>query len=462
MKKKKKKKKKKKRFQSICIPTGRSFEWYTGPSEVERILQLHFRNNNSNNNSSNNNNNNKNNYKNMNNDNDDETSFDQKRIIHPGSGNSLLPIYLRDKYSTLYQYVVDCSEVAIMEMKSRHDQLYKDYQNDNHPKQSSIQLSTSKSCRIDYLVEDLLSNDSLSNDVNQFHAWVDKGFIDALFSSFDDESQKTSCRQLFEKANRILTSPSTSQNGGICVVVTLAQEHSLQLMLDSIDYINYDKKSNESTSSSSYYYYWKPIIHIHELEPLQKGASSLCPFAFVFEKSNTMDPKTTPFTVIFHCQNKKDEYIHCTMQDTNHCTCASLFHDIHKKLETIRMDFAKRQNENNTQKQEIKRLVLTTLEIKPSCDFEMSSLDDLSNKITMCPDYKKTFTSLTWRNSTIVPIGFGISKLAMECLIDSEQVEDLCEFILDTEGEDVIQSIDINWDATVPVGDAMSCLQKSK
>ena len=49
---------------------------------------------------------------------------------------------------------------------------------------------------------------------------------------------------------------------------------------------------------------------------------------------------------------------------------------------------------------------------------------------------------IAWRGHEIVPIGFGISKLVVTCVINSDDVERLAEMIAETE-EDEVQSVDI-------------------
>ena len=56
-----------------------------------------------------------------------------------------------------------------------------------------------------------------------------------------------------------------------------------------------------------------------------------------------------------------------------------------------------------------------------------------------------TFPSITWRESEIRPVGFGVSKLVLKCLADSKELDDLCGgLILDVKGEDAVQSFDID------------------
>ena len=86
-------------FQTVSA--GETFEWYTSPSEVIRILTAVL---NDGNNSCN--------------------GLNGLSAIHVGSGNSMLPIEMA-KASNGKQVVLDCSQVALDEMKQRFDDLVK-------------------------------------------------------------------------------------------------------------------------------------------------------------------------------------------------------------------------------------------------------------------------------------------------------------------------------------------------
>ena len=52
----------------------------------------------------------------------------------------------------------------------------------------------------------------------------------------------------------------------------------------------------------------------------------------------------------------------------------------------------------------------------------------------------------------VVPIGFGISKLVMSCVLESDDLEVLVEAMEDElEG---VQSVDVDWENTFPVADS--------
>jgi translation elongation factor EF-1beta len=57
----------------------------------------------------------------------------------------------------------------------------------------------------------------------------------------------------------------------------------------------------------------------------------------------------------------------------------------------------------------------------------------------------------------IIAIGFGISKLRMSCVVDADELEELVT-VMEEELSDDVQSIDVDWPSTVPVGDARDFL----
>ena len=61
---------------------------------------------------------------------------------------------------------------------------------------------------------------------------------------------------------------------------------------------------------------------------------------------------------------------------------------------------------------------------------------------------------------TIKLIGLGISTIVLKDLVISEVFDKICDCIEEKGGEDVVQSVDIDWDTSVPVRDIMWCLSK--
>jgi len=456
-------------FKSVCLPTGRSFEWYCSPSEVERILLRELKNDN----------------------NHIDGDSNTCRLFHPGSGNSLLPVYLRDKYlgerkekqkqkSSLVlveQCVMDISPVAIEEMKSRHDALYDS--NDNG-------VSSSKST-IDYVVGNVLNTDEspLPYNDNHFNAWIDKGLIDALFGGGDEAlKDREECRQLFMEANRVTSD--------LKIVISLAQDHSLRLMLDAVDFVNSEKKKETGEG-------WASCIHIYELEPLNAGASSLCPFAFVFRKDTKkmkVQEKEEEKVCAFHLLNGQTESIlqtdipyHC---DEHTPSFSETYYSLIKeKIEYIQTEFASKinsatssndddTNNHNGTNSLSGRMMLTQVHIKLDADFLMqdqNNIHKLTSSLSSSQQQDSEYKFLGVKSTKIIPMGFGLSKICLECLMDSDIIDTLEDVLPDLvmkvekdkfvlqndegdEIEEIVQSIDIDWDNTVPVGDAANLLSK--
>jgi translation elongation factor EF-1beta len=116
---------------------------------------------------------------------------------------------------------------------------------------------------------------------------------------------------------------------------------------------------------------------------------------------------------------------------------------------------------------------LATIEIKPyDADVDMQALGlkiisenwatDASN------DEEKKLLSPSWRSFSdnaddecsfvkVVEIGYGISKALLRCVIDSTTLDDLVETIEAWEGDEAfegIQSVDVDWENTVPISAA--------
>ena len=62
-----------------------------------------------------------------------------------------------------------------------------------------------------------------------------------------------------------------------------------------------------------------------------------------------------------------------------------------------------------------------------------------------------------WLN--IVPIGFGISKLQMRCVIDNDDLDELVLLIAEWD-TDTVQSVDVDWTQTVPMCSLDNVLSK--
>jgi translation elongation factor EF-1beta len=124
----------------------------------------------------------------------------------------------------------------------------------------------------------------------------------------------------------------------------------------------------------------------------------------------------------------------------------------------------------------LKRMVLAKIEVKPSHDeVDLVTLTEritsntwtLADK-TFSPKWQQAKPLDPLESSTqllygkIVPIGYGICKIILDCVIDSEELDGLCDSIIELLGEDnedCVQSVDVDWKNVFPIGDAKDILQ---
>ena len=450
-------------------------------------------------------------------------------IFHPGSGNSNVPFYLRECVFTGSRHIImDVSDLAMKRMQLHLRNVY-------------------RNAAYEYRVGNVLQ--PLPFEDNTFDAWVDKGLIDALFSGKAEHLDSEQSRQMMMEAHRILkdnrqvshsgscvctlepgqsecccatetitTMPLMEKGGGLVFIVSMAQQHSLILILE-----NWLR-----TNSQTHDPLWNTHLHIHEVHP---SSGTRRPFVFVLQKFNRILSHHHSFTdrpswsISFHTINKAVEAITINQEDP-----PSLDHVVscvENVLDTSQLAFQNQQTFSNC------RLVFTKLEIKPC--YDTVDLHLLHDFIT---NFSWEFKSLSWYNCLdalqtnqgshnmlfahvptsrvdtlhvlkhgyIQEIGYGISKLVLACFIDSddldnlrdamlliqgqhvfpdgthtEQVEDSCcyddttlPFDEHTSDDDdripiqndeynddntIIQSIDIDWDSTVPIGTIRDFIQ---
>jgi translation elongation factor EF-1beta/SAM-dependent methyltransferase len=379
------------------VSAGSSFEWYTTPSEIIRVLKqvLFFPDS----------------TKVERGEGCDKCSSGRETIsaLHAGSGNSMLPIEMAKVFCGR-QVVLDCSSVAIDEMRARYTKIKCDNSsNDDNMCQD-----------IEFALGDVLSTEGLSFDSKCFDAWIDKGLLDAIFSESSDVEQQQ-CQQMLNEANRLL------RPGGVCLIASLAQFHSLELIWSSLDLLN------ESSN-------WEDM-NIFEVAPTS-DASSLRPFVFVIRKVQVQKGQNHERCIIFNHYDGR-----CSRFDRKGET---IFNDIIMQLNNSRTAFASMVQQNVT----MKRLSLATLHIKPY-DNE-TDLKQLS--YTIEEKCATAFSTFTRNASVLVPIGFGLNKIELKFIISSEEIEDVCDFIMDEE-EDAVQSVDIDWENTFHCGDTASLLK---
>jgi translation elongation factor EF-1beta len=271
-----------------------------------------------------------------------------------------------------------------------------------------------------------------------FDAWIDKGFVDAVFPKETGAENKIQGRKLFDEANRMLS------QSGTCIVVSLAEEHSLDLILQ-----NWMEERKP----------WNACLHVWELHPV---SGEMLPFGFVLS-SKDPDAASNDFTVKWH--ELDGTVLPLSFDDQSY---KAIFQDLTKGIESARRAYTDR-----ITKQLETHQVLATIEIKPyDADVDMQALGlkiisenwatDASN------DEEKKLLSPSWRSFSdnaddecsfvkVVEIGYGISKALLRCVIDSTTLDDLVETIEAWEGDEAfegIQSVDVDWENTVPISAA--------
>jgi translation elongation factor EF-1beta len=389
-------------FNIVCRENHRSFEWYCGLEEVTKVLRQH-----------------------MSHASKSEGS-NPLRMIHPGSGTSLLPLELRKHFLGSRHVVLDVSEVALDEMRQVHDKHLSDISGD------SFQTSD-----IEYQITDVL-NPPLGYKDASFDAWIDKGFIDAVFAKETQEDNRVQAKKLFDEAHRLLSSRS-----GIFFVVTLAEDHSLQLILDN-------------------WTGWSNRIHIWELQPL---SGEMLPFGVILCKDEFSESEEK--TLVWHNLDALEEVIRF---DDN----KMIFDDIKIRIEDARHNFA-RAIASKSESLKLHQL-MATIEVKPfDAEVDVTELGStiMAAEWRSCTDPSRVI-QLLWRPFDsegeaeakfvdVVPIGYGISKVRLRCIISQDDLDDLANAIGEWEGDDEfegVQSVDVDWSATVPVSNAMDLFSK--
>ena len=428
-------------FQIVGQQTHNApFEWYCSAEEVIRVLQYHL------------------NAASL-----EETTVSQRIMIHPGSGTSMVPLHLLDAFPMHQQVIVDVSEVAIEEIKNIHAR-----NGDKATRKHLMEL-------IQYQTGNLLEQPPLPFADSSADAWVDKGFVDAIFSDKDPEQNcLQQSRRLFQEANRILTNKI-----GVALIVSLAEEHSLRLIIDRYLEGTKQPRADIGDGNSQKLGGWTATLHVWELEP---SSGTMRPFGFVLQKEGPAVSYDADRTIVWHSCTDSDDRQLC--QTTEHSAHAdSLFALVHSLVMASQADFEARQRSSQKAQSASSstgaqpRQVMLRLEIKPS-DADVD-LEQLGERIRSHRWTSTTTTTTTikdgrsgrdlsphWQpigqNITLdktVPIGFGISKLLLQCIIESDDVDELVDAITEWHDDD-IQSVDVDWSNTVPVSDAADLLHK--
>ena len=403
-------------FNIVCTQQNhRNFEWYCTPDEVLRVIQHHLQHQ----------------VLAINGSGDRNLSKinDEYAMIHPGSGTSILPITLGNVFPNSRQVVVDISKVAISEMQSIHDT----ERGKCIDSQSEQKLSHRP---IDYVVTDLLVDQTNTVETNPttfldltFDCWIDKGFVDAIFSDKNDSMNKEQSKRLFQEANRTL------KRTGFMITITLAEEHSLQIIID-----------NWLSSNI-----WQSTLHIWELKPT---SGDMPPFAFVIKKmGERTEHGDGTLTLQFHTNETLDMIMTFSDRTT-----------IMKKIQEIISDSRQRFSLSQAERKNLEATtpkLLATIEVKTNdAETDLISIGNAIQDIQWKVNADGKSINVQWQSFTnmeggeemcnIVPIGYGISKLQLRCIIGNDDLEELVGSIEEWD-TDVVQSVDIDWSNTVPV-----------
>lgn len=366
-------------FNVVCAESHRPFEWYCDVDEVARLLCYHL----------------------------PPSMSSGGRMIHPGSGNSRVPVRLRNDFGFPHKHVVvDISSVALEEMRSVHDQNVSAADNE-----------------IEYLLGDVLEP-PLPLEGGMFDVWLDKGLVDALFNDSSDDCRAQS-DTLFSEAFRLLRSAT-----GMILIVTMAEEHSLKLILNGF------WRELQSRSAS---------LHVWDLEPV---SGDMLPFGLVLQRTTRGNEE------LILSWHHKDNQVEEVKVHTRTIEC--LLQEVSSRCETSRADFKELRKQQNDK-------TLATIEIKPwdsATDLEVlkdaivgtrwtvPSTGSQGDQRAIDPDWRT-------HDYKVVPIGYGISKLVLQCTVNSDDLDVLVDAIREWEGipsiEDGVQSVDIDWNKSVRI-----------
>ena len=396
-------------FRVVCVEQDhRPFEWYCEPEEVLRVVSSHLITKPSSSQPR-------------------AGHGDKLRMIHPGSGTSMLPLVLNEKLDGFEQVVVDVSQTAIHEMQNVHGRSHGPPVDDSDG-------------NISYVATDLL-NPPMPFQNSSFVSWIDKGFVDAIFSKDCVDQSEIQSLALFEEANRLLV-----PNKGFMLIVSLAEEHSLQIIVGNFLSCR-----------------WTATIHVWEMEPI---SGNIRPFGFVLIPADNRDgepmtaatARVADVEIVWHSStsNESDEE---EEEPVVYKVSTDHVHDKVAELISRSRDLFQVQHFDD---KGLQRFTQVHLEIKP-VDTEVD-LSALSSRIRSMRAFRVGDQQFTvwWRQlleptqniqthvDKIVPIGFGVYKLLLCCVVPSEHVDDLSE-VIETEENLSVQSVDVDWTQTFPV-----------
>jgi len=291
----------------------------------------------------------------------------------------------------------------------------------------------------------------------------------------------------------------------VMLIITMAEEHSLDLILSN--WLSFSLQNQQGGDCCTYN--WVKSLHIHEVIPT---SGKMRPFCFVLQKKNECEhddydqnDSTNNWNIIFHhISNSNDMYVAqsdvisiplhedpvalaspplLSIQKSSTSPSPPSVSVVRSIVDDLLKESRVRFHEETQNKMADTRMILGTIEIKPTN--HTVDLKRLYDRITASTK-EWGIKSLHWYKNgeiannapsdlcfgEIVPIGFGIQKLVLRCVIDSDLLENFCEAIMEDEGkidnsdddgeeEDCIQSIDIDWENSFVVGDLESILPQN-
>ena len=340
-------------------------------------------------------------------------------LLHVGTGNSEMVLDLSDRYPRAA--AIDISSVAIEEMLEKVK-----LRNDG----SDIDIS--------FVKHDVL-RPLASVFPDPFQGVVDKGLFDAMMSDSGAANQSMSFT-MFRNLHGAM------EKGAPYICVTLAEEHIVRLLLEVLLMRAEEEIADGGGGGAPFL--WSSLS-IHCLNP-SGNASSLRPFAFVLRKASVASnadnaggnapPPSRP-TVTFNCENCEENFEQKPAVRTTTLDGVD-FAAVNELICEARRSFAASSKTSTGP-----ALSLVPLEIKPyDPDFD---LDILKEKLIKSPKSCLKPFDVVFRESKLVPVGFGISKLEIQCVVKSADAEDIIEAIMDAEADDV-QSVDVDWSRCVP------------
>lgn len=401
-------------FDTVCRRQDhRSFEWYCSAEEVLRVVNHYCCNG-------------------------EIANQHLLAMIHPGSGTSLVPLKLRDAFPASRQVVVDISSVAMEEVRQVHDKHQQNapYNGDASP--------------IEYVVADLLQQKKPRSDdgardaifsTSTFDCWIDKGFVDAIFSKKNAESNRIQSAKLFQESCRIL-----KPHVGFALFVSLAEDHSVQIIIENW---------------LSHLSCWQRTLDVWDLEPI---SGELPPFGFILTKADetSRTRKEGNFKLRWHKLDNGD------IEELSLCKDIAL-NAVQEYIQTSRQRLTQRRQKASALS--TVRRVLVTLEIKPS-DAEVDlvalsqrlrteawEVDSGGARRLLRPQWQPFSDHDPSELHRIVPIGFGISKLLLKCVILLDDLDDLRELIKEWD-DGLVQSVDVDWQGLIPVGDICDLMRQ--